>query len=212
MRPSQQRQLIWWFRFWCKVGVLFLVTMGCMAIGVRSYREANGLNEAAQAPLRAAIASGQIQAVPLVSMGRLVPALTIDTRPPSTPPDGGGAATPAPPYPVLQTTPVLALTRSDSGVLTISSPCDAGVTYYLEASLDLRAWGTVSLTTPLGQSVAFAVSNNLSAGPVFYRLRGQVQIFVSPIRGEEFSGGADQSVVRSSKISRMRSAAKVRAE
>lgn len=206
MRPSQQRQLVYWTRFWVKVSGLFAVTMACLGIAASAYRDANGLSEKSQAAVRAAIQSGQIQAAPLAATPRLRPASTIiiispppDDPPPSHPPPPPGD--PPPDKKVSTTTPAITLIRDAGDVLTLTSPSDFGATYYLDASLDLRAWVAISTNTATDQTVSFTLSNSPAIGNVFYRLRTPGQsIFVSP---------TGQSSSRQGRVSRVVSTAEI---
>ena len=199
MSPSQQRQLKWWLRFWAKVGGAFLVTMICLAnVSVR-YREATELSEKRQAAIRAAVASGMIQATPIQVTALRIPTSTIITTPPTT--TNGGT-----PPPGQVANPVLAITvlRNDNGTLTLTSPASVGVAYALEASLDLRAWETVSTNTAVSSTVAFALSNAPVVGRVFYRMRGPtnfVVIIVPPGGGGFVSPVVGQAVIQPTPVS-----------
>lgn len=182
MKPSQQRQLRWWLRFWVMVGGAFLVTLAAMARLAEWYRDVNGMSEKSQAAVRSAVQSGMIQATPIRTLGKLEPAVTIITRPPGNEPPMPPTA--PPPGTVANTMPAITLSREDNGRLTLSSPAAAGTTYYLEASFDLRAWVTIATNIANTSTAAFALSNSPTVGNVYYRLRApSAPIFVSPGTG-----------------------------
>ena len=188
MKASHKRQLRLWIRFWCKVGALFALTFGGIALVANVALEEERLNEQSAARVTHAIRSGQLTALPILGSLRQTVSSVVKFEPPSATLLPASHDTPPPPTtqpPSSLVLPILSLQREATGTLTLSSPCNVGRTYFLEVSFDLRGWGSITSITATATQVSFGISNSPAVGPVFYRLVSpDPNIFVSPVLGQ----------------------------
>lgn len=200
MRPSQTRQLKWWTSYWAKVGVLFGVTMGGLALAAQAHRTAQEARARDLVVLNSIVDSGQIRAWPQPSARKVASVSNSTTTATdsfvrdnatvtiSNPVGPGGGDVNA----KLGGTTRLALSavRGAGGALNITAPSNAGENYILEASLDLRTWTTVLTNPATGSQIGFGISNSPALGKVYYRVSGTsaamqigTTVFISPVSG-----------------------------